>query len=85
MEEEIGVSGVQLIESKKFFREPVSGRKFAQLYLGQINSSYKLIPQESEVESLKWFTKDELLKYFEEKPDDFVDFMNDLIEFLNTK
>lgn len=85
VEEEIGIKEIELVESNKFFREPISGKKFVQLFLGKISKNSKLIPQESEVELLKWFSEKELLDYFDKKPEDFVDFMKDLITFLKIK
>jgi isopentenyldiphosphate isomerase len=79
MEEEIGVKNFKLTEVEKIFREPKSGRKFVQLYTCMIPRSYKLIPQEEEVAQLKWFSKEELLDVYNRKPEDFVDFMKDLI------
>lgn len=79
MKEEIGVEGFKLTELKKIFREPKSGRKFVQLYSCVIPRSYKLTPQEEEVESLKWFSKEELIEMYDKNPENFVDFMKDLI------
>lgn len=83
MEEEIGVSGVELSKLEKVFREPNSGRKFVQLYSCKIPSNYHLMAQEEEVEQLKWFSKEELLDMYSRKPEEFVDFMSYLIN--NTK
>lgn len=79
IEEEIGVSNVKLKEIAKIFREPKSGRKFVQLYSCVIPRNYKLIPQKEEVEQLKWFSKEELLDVYNKRPEDFVDFIKDLI------
>lgn len=84
LEEETGVKGIKLVESKKFFgRTANGGRRFAQLYLGKVSKDQKLIPQESEVQQLKWFSVYEFKKYLSEKPDDFVGIMEDILLFLN--
>lgn len=80
MKEEIGVENHKLTEIKKIFREPKSGRKFVQLYNCIIPKDYKIMPQKEEVEQLKWFSKEELLYIYNKKPEEFVDFMKDLIE-----
>ncbi len=84
MEEEIGVNNVELKEVRKFFREPKSGRKFVQLYICIISKKLELTPQEDEVEQLKWFSEKELLEFYKEKPEEFVDFTKELINiFIN--
>lgn len=79
MKEEIGVENFKLTEVQKIFREPKSGRKFVQLYTCTIPRNYKLIPQEEEVEQLKWFSKEKLSDIYSKKPEEFVDFMETLI------
>lgn len=80
MEEEIGVKNFKLTEVRKIFREPKSGRKFVQLYTCVIPRNYELTSQEEEVEQLKWFSRQELLDIHNKNPNDFVDFMKDLID-----
>jgi len=82
LEEEIGLKDIKLIKSKKFFGITNTGKRFAQLYLAQINSDSLLIPQESEVEQLKWFSEKELLDFYNKNPEIFPSIMKDLIEFL---
>ena len=69
MEEEIGVANVPLTLYKKIYRESNLGKRFLQLYTAQIPRSTKLIPQEDEVEALRWVTKKELQKSFAENPE----------------
>ena len=84
LEEEAGIKGINLIKSKNFFgRTANGGRRFAQLYLGKVSKDQKLIPQESEVQQLKWFSVAEFKKYLSEKPDDFVGIMEEILLFLN--
>jgi isopentenyldiphosphate isomerase len=85
MNEEIGVEGFNLVEIKKVFMSPKSGRKFVQLYKCVIPENYKLRPQEEEVEQLKWFSEKELLEFYKEKPEEFVDFMKELIDIFVNK
>jgi isopentenyldiphosphate isomerase len=82
MKEEIGIEGIKLKESKKFYGETTVnvGKRFCQLYTAQIPRIEELVIQEDEVEQVKWFTKDELLEFFKEKPDNFVGAMKDFIK-----
>lgn len=83
IEEEIGVKNVNLIGSKKFFGESMTGgKRFAQLYLCTLHRDQELLPEEDEVEQLKWFTKEELLSFYRERPSEFVGLMKDILEFL---
>jgi isopentenyl-diphosphate delta-isomerase len=73
LEEETGIKGFNLIKIKKHFGERiVGGYRFSQMFLCKIPRDYKLIPQESEVEQLKWFTKKELKNEIENNPNDFL-------------
>lgn len=76
MEEEIGVKGVPLTFVKKIYGIGGGGKRFLQIYEAIISKDQKLTAQEDEVEELKWFTKDELIKALEERPDDFVGSMH---------
>ncbi len=82
MEEEIGIKGITLVESKKFYGETNTGKRFAQLYTGQISHNHLLVPQEDEVEKLQWFTKQELLDFYNSEPEKFVGLMDELINLL---
>lgn len=73
LEEETGIKGFNLIKMEKHFGESVAGGyRFSQMFLCKIPKDYKLIPQESEVEQLKWFTVKELKNEIENNPDDFL-------------
>src|SRR3989338_5363820 len=72
MEEEIGLKNVSLIKSQKFYGLSSTGKRFFQLYTAQIPRERELIIEEEEIEQVKWFTKEELTKYLNEKPGEFV-------------
>ncbi|MBP6931622.1 MAG: NUDIX domain-containing protein [Candidatus Pacebacteria bacterium] len=76
MEEEIGVSDVPLTISKKLYGETAGGKRFLQIYTAKFSKDKKLTAQENEVEQLKWFTKEELLRELKENPNDFVGSMH---------
>lgn len=78
MEEEIGVRDVPLVLSRKVFGRTNVGQRFCQLYTAQIPRDTILIPQEDEVESLRWFTKEELNSMLEEKPEMFLGIFKDI-------
>jgi isopentenyl-diphosphate delta-isomerase len=82
LEEEIGVRDIALTESKKFFRDSNNSKKFLKLFLGQITSNYNFILQQEEVDEVRWLSREELLKAYKEKPEDFVNFIAVLIDFL---
>ena len=83
MEEEIGLTNIPLEKSQKFYGLSNTGKRFCQLYTAKIPRETKLIPEEDEVENLKWFTKEELKKYLDENPNEFVGLMQDLKFLLN--
>lgn len=80
LEEELGIKNVDLIKDKKYYGESNTGKRFVQVYKVIISRNRELAPQEEEVENLRWVSKDELQKWFSEKPEDFVGFMEDLVE-----
>ena len=53
-------------------RRTSSHAYFVQSYIAFIKSDYPLVKQDSEVEAIKWFTKDELFKLLDEKPEMFL-------------
>lgn len=73
LKEETGIKGFDLIKVEKHFGKSVAGgMRFAQMFFGKVSKDYKLIPQESEVEQLKWFTREELRSELKNHPDDFL-------------
>lgn len=81
--EEIGIKNEKLIESEKVFLNSPTGKKFCQLYGLQINREREFIIEKEEVEQVKWYTRDELKKYFTEKPQDFVKSFETLQKYFN--
>ena len=70
-QEEIGLTNIiPKIEQKN--RMSTSHEFFNQNFIVVVDSKYPFIKQDSEVEQIKWFTKDEILKLFKEKPEFFV-------------
>lgn len=70
-EEEIGLKNLKPILSQKL-RRTTSHSYFGQWFTATINSDYPLVKQDSEVEAIRWFTKEELLKALEERPENFL-------------
>jgi ADP-ribose pyrophosphatase YjhB (NUDIX family) len=71
--EEIGVSGVSLVELGKHYGEEKEGSRirkaFNMLYCGVFNGTPVIDP--SEVSEAAWFSRDEVARLIKEKPDDF--------------
>ena len=83
MEEEIGLRNVIPTLGPKL-RRNTSHSYFVQWFFATINSDYPLVKQDSEVESIKWFSKEELFKLFEVKPEIFLKSLKDTaIYFFN--
>ncbi len=70
-EEEIGLKGAELIPWQKS-RRTTSHAYFVQSYVAFIKSDYPLVKQDDEVEAIKWFSEEELLKALDEKPEMFL-------------
>ncbi|OGI67478.1 hypothetical protein A3A05_00945 [Candidatus Nomurabacteria bacterium RIFCSPLOWO2_01_FULL_41_12] len=70
-EEEIGLKDLKPILGQKLRRSTLH-EYFAQWFIATIDSSYPLVKQDSEVEAIKWFSKDELFKAMDDKPEDFL-------------
>ena len=84
MEEEIGVTNIPLKIHNKFYGYPgISiGKRFCQLFVAEIPSSTVLVPEEAEVEELRWVTKEELLQMLEENPKNFIGLMQQLKDIM---
>ena len=81
--EEIGLEGFTPVCSVK---KRISTRHeyFVQWYTTIIDRNYPLKKQDEEVEQIKWFTKSEIEKFVEEKPEMFSDnFKNTFNYFSN--
>jgi isopentenyldiphosphate isomerase len=75
-EEEIGLSGIKPIKGKKIKRYDCFNQQFFIVLPSGFNN-FKL--QEEEVAQIKWFTKEELLKAINEKPEMFFVSIKELI------
>lgn len=82
-EEEIGLKNIKpKIKCKN--RRSTSHEYFGQWFSVVVNSDYPFVKQNSEVEQIKWFTKDEILRLYKENPDFFIPTFGFSIEyFLN--
>ena len=54
-------------------------------FLGQIPSNYNFVLQQEEVDQVKWLSVKELLEAYKEKPDEYANFIEVLIDFLGYK
>lgn len=70
-EEEIGVKNLKLNIGPKL-RRTTRHAYFVQWFTATIESGYPLVKQDSEVESIKWFSKEELFKAIKETPEIFL-------------
>ena len=84
-EEEIGLKNIKpKIECKN--RRSTSHEYFGQWFSVVVDSNYPFIKQDIEVEQIKWFTRNEILKLFKENPDFFISTFGSAIKyFLNLK
>ena len=79
-EEEIGLKGHSFQKSKKV-RYNGKHNFFCQWFTFTFDKKPdKFKIQEDEVEQIKWFKKEELLKEIEQNPDDFLDLIKDCID-----
>ena len=58
---------------------------FVQLFLCEIDKDQTLVPQEEEVEKLKWFSRKEFMNFYKEKKEEFPGSMKELMDFLGYK
>lgn len=70
-EEEIGLKNFELVLGPKI-RRSGTHQYFAQVFFTIISKDYPLVKQDSEVEALRWFTKEEFYKTIKEKPEIFL-------------
>lgn len=80
LQEELGITGVFLTKSKKYYGETNTGKRFVQMYKVEIPHNTQLFFEEEEVEAVRWVTSEELKKWLLEKPEDFVGLMKDLVK-----
>lgn len=81
-EEELGLKNIELKPVKKIIYTNGGGKKFCQIYSLVLPKDTEFNIQKDEVEQVKWFTKEELKKELEEKPEDFTEPALMLEEFL---
>lgn len=85
--EEIGLSGVELkqeIKSRRVSNHVYPHKYFMQWYSAVVPTDYPFVLDRLEMEQVKWFTKDEILSWYKEKPEEFVtNFDETLKYFLN--
>ena len=74
-EEEIGLKNPHLVFGPKF-RRSTSHEYFAQCFTAVVDHNYPFIKQDEEVEKIRWFTKNEIMKFLKEKRDGQPIFVN---------
>lgn len=70
-EEEIGLKNFKFVLGPKI-RRSGTHQYFAQVFFTVISKDYKLVKQDSEVEEIRWFKKEEILSLIKEKPEIFL-------------
>ena len=70
-EEEIGLTGIKLF-SEYTIPANIGYSVFFRCFSTEVDSSYKFVKQDSEVEQVKWFTKEELRRAYGERKERFV-------------
>lgn len=81
-EEEIGLVGLKPILGSKI-RISVSHEFFLQWFTTVVDHNYPFKKQDEEVEEIKWFTKEKVLKLLEEKPEMFVSGFKNYFNYFN--
>lgn len=75
-EEEIGLKDLRPTLGPKLRRDTAHSY-FAQWFVATINSDYPLVKQDSEVEAIKWFNKEDLFRALGETPEIFFSSMEE--------
>lgn len=83
-QEEIGLINITPKTEQKY-RRSTSHEYFSQWFSVVVDSKYPFVKQDIEVEQIKWFTKDEILKFFKENSDSFSSTFGDTIEYFLDK
>lgn len=87
-EEEIGLKNLKPILGPKV-RRSGTHEYFAQVFFAIIPKDYPLAKQDEEVEEIRWFTKDELYKLLNEKPEMFLkntkNYIQDFFDYYENK
>lgn len=71
-QEEIGLVNFKPVFGPKI-RRSTTHEYFVQFFTAVVNHDYSFLKQDREVEKIKWFTKEEIIKLLEEKPSMFLD------------
>jgi len=79
-EEEIGLKNLKPQTDRKL-RRTAGHAYFGQWFTATIPSDYMLTKQDSEVEAIKWFTKEELFRTMEDKPEIFLHSLKETAEY----
>ncbi len=72
-------SWVNVFEQK--VRCSTSHEYFNQWFSAIVDSKYPFIKQDSEVEAIRWFGKDEIARLLKENPEQFVPYFNKTIGY----
>lgn len=83
-EEEIGLVGLQPVLGPKN-RVSSSHEYFGQWFTVVVDHNYSFIKQDEEVEEIRWFTKEEILKFLDEKPEMFSKNFRNYLDYFNSK
>ncbi len=70
LEEELGIRNIALRPGPKILSQSTEPR-WCQFFIGTIPEQTKLTLEPSEVAEARWFTADELQKFFEQAPEEF--------------
>ncbi|MFA6077211.1 MAG: NUDIX hydrolase [Candidatus Paceibacterota bacterium] len=79
-QEEINLVGIKPNKENKT-RMSTTHEYFCQWFSVVVDGGYPFVKQDSEVEKVKWFTKEELLKLFADKPEIFVQSFKYLVNY----
>lgn len=87
-EEEIGLKNFQFVLGPKI-RRSGTHEYFAQVFFTIIPKDYPLVKQDSEVEALQWFSKDEFYSLIKDKPEIFLknteNYTNEFYKYYESK
>jgi len=79
-EEEIGLTGM-ILKTEHKNRRSTNHEYFGQWFSTVVDSNYPFVKQDSEVEQIKWFSKEELIKSFKENPENYLPSFGSNIEY----
>lgn len=86
IEEEIGLTGLDLTKGPKEFIDEDKHRFFAQWYFAEVDKNKVTIKiQEDEVEAYRWVPKQQLIEELSDNPDKFVSSLRNSLKLLGIK